>query len=219
MWKIFKVLFLLVVVLLPAIISIQTNIKSNVCIRKDFFRESCMCHPWDDAPQSNRIYILYDINSVEGFNLRRDVYIRLAVFLHYIRANCPTFKNAKLVLPPFHRLYHWKNTATDTEPIFWNNFFDLKSLQRYTVSLDIWQYFQETSIPKINQLIQLGNFPNMFEDGRFVEKFEITNNMKVNGEPRTYYAYPNVTIERKSGVRFQGSAMQLEELLKQMLTR
>lgn len=34
----------------------------------------------DDA-----IYILYSVNSVEGFNLRRDVYLRMAIFIKQLR--------------------------------------------------------------------------------------------------------------------------------------
>lgn len=205
----------LVIIFLPVIV-----IASNVCQWQDFAQELRLCHSTDidgltdNIP--NRIYIMYDINSVEGFNLRRDVYIRLAVFVHYARKHCPTFKNAKLVLPPFHRLYHWKTAATDSTPIFWNHFFDLESLQKYTAVLDIWQYFQETTTPQtIDQLLQLGNYQNMFEDGRFIEKFEVTSGGGT-GEPRTYYGYPNITILEKSGVRFQGSAMQLEHLLMQL---
>ena len=29
-------------------------------------------------------YILYDVNPGEGFNLRRDVYMRMAVFVRYV---------------------------------------------------------------------------------------------------------------------------------------
>ena len=31
------------------------------------------------------IYITYSVNSVEGFNLRRDVYLRMAIFIKQLR--------------------------------------------------------------------------------------------------------------------------------------
>ena len=36
-----------------------------------------------NSDKSPTKYILYDINPGEGFNLRRDVYMRMAVFVRY----------------------------------------------------------------------------------------------------------------------------------------
>lgn len=49
-------------------------------------------------------YILYDINPPEGFNLRRDVYVRIAVFVKNLIQQEKEFR-WHLVLPP------WGNTA------------------------------------------------------------------------------------------------------------
>ena len=53
-------------------------------------------------------YILYDVNPGEGFNLRRDVYMRMAVFVKKLNK---TFPNSYwvLVLPPWGHLYHWQS--------------------------------------------------------------------------------------------------------------
>lgn len=45
-------------------------------------------------------YILYDVNPPEGFNLRRDVYIRTAIFVRNLVEQEKEFK-WKLVLPPW----------------------------------------------------------------------------------------------------------------------
>lgn len=45
-------------------------------------------------------YILYDVNPPEGFNLRRDVYIRIAVFLNKLVKKDKEFQ-WQLVLPPW----------------------------------------------------------------------------------------------------------------------
>ena len=37
-----------------------------------------------DSDKRPTKYILYDINPGEGFNLRRDVYMRMAVFVRYL---------------------------------------------------------------------------------------------------------------------------------------
>ena len=53
-------------------------------------------------------YILYDVNPGEGFNLRRDVYMRMAVFVKKLNKAFPSFYWT-LVLPPWGHLYHWQS--------------------------------------------------------------------------------------------------------------
>lgn len=45
----------------------------------------------DDVP----IYILYSTNPVEGFNLKRDVYLRMAIFIKQLR-KIKGYRNAHL---------------------------------------------------------------------------------------------------------------------------
>jgi len=52
-------------------------------------------------------YILYDINPPEGFNLRRDVYVRLAVFLKRLIERDKEYQ-WQLVLPPWGNFYENK---------------------------------------------------------------------------------------------------------------
>ena len=49
-------------------------------------------------------YILYDVNPPEGFNLRRDVYIRVATFANYL-AKCDKIYDWYIVLPPWGMSY------------------------------------------------------------------------------------------------------------------
>ena len=53
-------------------------------------------------------YILYDVNPGEGFNLRRDVYMRMAVFVRKLNRAFPSTYWV-LVLPPWGHLYHWQS--------------------------------------------------------------------------------------------------------------
>ena len=53
-------------------------------------------------------YILYDVNPGEGFNLRRDVYMRMAVFVKKLNKMFPN-SYWVLVLPPWGHLYHWQS--------------------------------------------------------------------------------------------------------------
>ena len=52
-------------------------------------------------------YLLYDTNPGEGFNLRRDVYIRIANLVKDLRKDGQY--DWTLVLPPWGRIgYHWQ---------------------------------------------------------------------------------------------------------------
>lgn len=70
-------------------------------------------------------YLLYDVNPPEGFNLRRDVYIRMASLLKTLRKE----GDWVLVLPPWGRLYHWQSPDIHQIRIPWGEFFSLTSLQ------------------------------------------------------------------------------------------
>ena len=87
-------------------------------------------------------YILYDINPGEGFNLRRDVFVRIAVMVKKMNENSSKFSYT-LVLPPWGPLYHWQTKSLgDQTKIPWKNFFDVESISRYVPSLDFEDYLK-----------------------------------------------------------------------------
>jgi peptide-O-fucosyltransferase len=163
------------------------------------------------------------VNPVEGFNLRRDVYIRLSVFLKELKQKT-NYQNAKLVLPPFTNLYHWRSYDVDQEQVFWNHFFDIESMKKYTDVIDIFEFFDEIKIlpnkVKHNKLVidevyKLQHFEDMFEDGVFVDKFqEVACNSKEK-KRKSYYNYKNITENKLVCMSFQGSAAKLYDLLEQ----
>lgn len=69
---------------------------------------------------------MYDVNPPEGFNLRRDVYIRMASMVKTLRKEGDDWV---LVLPPWGRLYHWQSPNVHQVHIPWGEFFSLTSLQ------------------------------------------------------------------------------------------
>lgn len=71
-------------------------------------------------------YLLYDVNPPEGFNLRRDVYIRMASLVKTLTKDGDDWV---LVLPPWGRLYHWQSPDIYQLRIPWGEFFSLTSLQ------------------------------------------------------------------------------------------
>ena len=76
-------------------------------------------------------YLLYSVNPGEGFNLRRDVHVRVANLVKELRKK----EDWILVLPPWPHLYHWKSHF-DQNNLPWGMFFDVSSLNKYVPSIE-----------------------------------------------------------------------------------
>lgn len=174
------------------------------------------------APAVEReLFLLYDVNQSEGFNLRRDVYIRMAVFMNILRQR-DGYQKATLVLPPFHRLYHWKSRERANDILFWNHFFNLDSLKGFTSVIDLWEYFDRVrttthgqSVP-VNHVIQLKHFASMFESGKFEDKYNFgrcTDDELRKQHDNFHSVYTNFTIRNFYCVEYQGSASLLTDVL------
>lgn len=87
-------------------------------------------------PYSLLRYLLYDVNPPEGFNLRRDVYIRVASLLKTLLKT----EEWVLVLPPWGRLYHWQSPDIHQVRIPWSEFFDLPSLNKNIPVIEYEQF-------------------------------------------------------------------------------
>lgn len=88
------------------------------------------------SPIPSARYLLYDVNPPEGFNLRRDVYIRIASLLKTLLKT----EEWVLVLPPWGRLYHWQSPDIHQVRIPWSDFFDLPSLNRNIPVIEYEQF-------------------------------------------------------------------------------
>lgn len=77
-------------------------------------------------------YLTYGVSATEGFNLRLDVFIRVA---HLVKL-LPKVQNWTLVLPPWDHLDHWTSPVRQ-EGLSWTTFFDIKSLNSYISVLDM----------------------------------------------------------------------------------
>uniref|UniRef100_A0A0N4ZUE2 GDP-fucose protein O-fucosyltransferase 2 n=1 Tax=Parastrongyloides trichosuri TaxID=131310 RepID=A0A0N4ZUE2_PARTI len=98
-------------------------------------------------------YLLYDVNYGEGFNLRRDVYLRIANTIRHLRENG---KNYILVLPPFGRLYHWKKGENKMP---WRDFFDIDSLKKFIPVIDFDEFLDiEGGNIKIDLVLYLQSY-------------------------------------------------------------
>ena len=83
-------------------------------------------------------YLLYSVNPGEGFNLRRDVYVRAAALVKALREK----EDWVLVLPPWPHLPHW-NTEHYQDNIKWEKFFNLPSLNEYVPVIEFDDYLKK----------------------------------------------------------------------------
>ena len=103
---------------------------------------------WVECTQTH--YLLYSINPGEGFNLRRDVYMRAASL---VRELCKT-EDWLLVLPPWPHLPHWRTDYLQ-DNIKWENFFDLPSLSEYVPVIEFDDYLEKEG-RSIDEVCQQG---------------------------------------------------------------
>ena len=94
-------------------------------------------------------YFLYDVNMGEGFNLRRDVYMRAAALVKELHK---ADNKWVMVLPPYRHLYHWQSRDLDQNQIPWSKFFDLEELKKYVPVMEFDQYLAETHGNSIEQV-------------------------------------------------------------------
>ena len=141
-------------------------------------------------------YILYDVNPGEGFNLRRDVYMRMAVFVKKLNKAFPSFYWT-LVLPPWGHLYHWQSRQLGHQVrhcnanammiilrsqvrIPWAKFFDLASLQLYVPVIEFHEWKKLTG-GEVGAVFYLQGYKEGWQDGKFEEKFDLRDCLQ---EPR-----------------------------------
>ncbi|XP_078490161.1 fut13 protein [Ciona intestinalis] len=127
----------------------------------------------DDAkPPSNKRYLLYDCNPGEGFNLRRDVYMRVANLVKSLRES----KSCKgddwvLVLPPWGRIsYHWKEHGMEQSLLPWSMFFNVKSMSGFVPVMEYEDYIEEVGEAVIDELWYLQNYAEGWSSGTWEEK-------------------------------------------------
>lgn len=179
--------------------------------------------------RKNVIYLLYDVHPPEGFNLRRDVYIRLAVFMHQLQAT-PGYENVRLVLPPWRRLYHWKSHHIEQDHLPWAHFFNIESLKRFAPVIDFPEFLEEYKefgvedddlrLP-VHKVLQLRHFKDMFENGVFKDKWELSQDCPENPhllhgsylkETRLWLEDPQIQC-----VNYQGSANLLKHVINRII--
>ncbi|XP_076268681.1 O-fucosyltransferase 2 isoform X2 [Rhynchophorus ferrugineus] len=160
--------------------------------------------------------------SLEGFNLRRDVYIRMAVLMHKLnKSRDPALNSFKLVLPTWSHLVHWSYSEVP-EFLPWSTFFDMPSLQKFAPVMELHEYFTSLKRNKYTKLLLdrvyiLQHFEDMFETGNFEEKWKVEKCQKA---PKSrYFYYSNITSNNVKCISFHGPATKLSEVFKKTNAR
>ena len=112
-------------------------------------------------------YLIYEVNPGEGFNLRRDVYVRVANLVKYMQ---DMGDKIVLVLPPWRELYHWKSRMSQNA-IPWRKFFDISNMNKYVPVMEFNAFLQVAKSPGIDLIVYLQRHPDGFSKG-WEEKIE-----------------------------------------------
>ncbi|PSN31421.1 GDP-fucose protein O-fucosyltransferase 2 [Blattella germanica] len=167
-------------------------------------------------------YILYDVNPPEGFNLRRDVYMRMAVFARSLRRKAGDWH---LVLPPWGHLYHWQSQDVGLQELLpWSLFFNVSSLQQFAPVIEMHEFLKEVGKTRLDMVYILQHFKDAFEDGKWEEKFEVESCHEKNNYERVnggyfrgpFWGYGNITAKEVHCLSFHGHASQLQDVLKDL---
>ncbi|CAL4144320.1 unnamed protein product, partial [Meganyctiphanes norvegica] len=92
-----------------------------------------------DGTKKKARYLLYSVNPGEGFNLRRDVYMRVANLVHKLNEK----EHWILVLPPWAGIYHWHNDRGSGSISPWSFFFDILSLSKWVPVMEYHEWAEK----------------------------------------------------------------------------
>ena len=133
-----------------------------------FILKVSLCYSQPESIQAigARKYLLYAVNPGEGFNLRRDVHMRVENLVRSLRKDEPWV----LVLPPWPHLVHWRSNYPQGN-IPWKMFFDLDSLNEYVPSIEYEDFLKEYG-HEIDRILYLQNYAEGWTSGTWEDKID-----------------------------------------------
>nr|XP_054750001.1 LOW QUALITY PROTEIN: GDP-fucose protein O-fucosyltransferase 2-like [Lytechinus pictus] len=167
-------------------------------------------------------FLLYDVNPGEGFNLRRDVYMRIANLVKRLQEK----DNWVLVLPPWGRLYHWKSRNMQQIRIPWSTFFDVESLNHHVPVIEFEDYIKINGGAAIDEHVYLQSYKEgwtMVNGKRCMHERECNDQptLKKNGEGKYrgwYWGYSEAYARNFRCLSIQGVAGTLVPYLTKNIT-
>uniref|UniRef100_A0A0N5AS25 GDP-fucose protein O-fucosyltransferase 2 n=1 Tax=Syphacia muris TaxID=451379 RepID=A0A0N5AS25_9BILA len=169
-----------------------------------------------DVNISERRYLLYDVNYGEGFNLRRDVYMRVANTVRLLRNDG---HNYILVLPPWGGLYHWKR---QDKKLPWSLLFDISSLNEFVPVIEFEQFLYEINYDGIDNVAYLQHYAEGWTSGNYVRKYDFRECLEENHYRKInkkwhgwFFGYDDVWSRNFSCISIQGDSATLVNLIEQ----
>ncbi|ESO06363.1 hypothetical protein HELRODRAFT_64107 [Helobdella robusta] len=157
-------------------------------------------------------FLLYDVNPGEGFNLRRDVYLRMANLVKMLNK----VQLWTLVLPAWNHLYHWRSDVNQTN-IPWYTFFDIGSLNKHVPVIEFHDFVKVMDGRPIDDVIYFQHYKEGW-GGKWVEKMDDRecndNHPFYQLEDGLWHWYmPNITSVRFKCVSIQAEYSFLKDYL------
>ncbi|XP_033105806.1 GDP-fucose protein O-fucosyltransferase 2-like isoform X2 [Anneissia japonica] len=140
----------------------------EIVLDDDIFKASPSKNVVNVGIAKPRRFLLYDVNPGEGFNLRRDVYMRMSNLVKKLREK----QEWILVLPPWGRIYHWKSPNLDQYRLPWSLFFNIESLNQHVPVIEFTDYLKEIGKPEIEEVYTLQRYAEGWTNGKFEEKYD-----------------------------------------------
>jgi len=165
-------------------------------------------------------FLIYDVNGGEGFNLRRDVYIRAANLVKYMNDRGEDWI---LVLPPWRHLYHWQSQNVEQEALPWRAFFDIVSMNYYVPVMEFEDFMKYLGYQGIDYILYLQRHPEGFSKGwkelieidRCSDRFHYHLDEK-NNFRGYFWNLRDVFAKKHDCVSVQGHATILADFLKEL---
>ncbi|XP_002160070.1 GDP-fucose protein O-fucosyltransferase 2 isoform X1 [Hydra vulgaris] len=168
-------------------------------------------------------FLIYDVNPGEGFNLRRDVYTRVA---NLVKSLNDKGQDWVLVVPPWMHLYHWKSRYISQHGVPWRAFFDLPSMNLYVPVIEFTDFTKVTGSKKIEHILYLqrhsDNFKNGFKDLAEIESCKEREMYHKDGKGRYrgyFWEIDGVFAEKHDCLSVQGHTTAIENILKTLKAR
>ncbi|XP_063423391.1 GDP-fucose protein O-fucosyltransferase 2-like isoform X3 [Mytilus trossulus] len=182
----------------------------------DIFKPETHSHVEFGEAKSVR-YLLYDVNPGEGFNLRRDVFMRVANLVKLLNEDEPWV----LVLPPWGRLYHWKSQDLNQIKVRWSTFFDLASLREHIPVIEFEDYLTVMGEEVVDEIYYLQRYKEGWTNGKWEEKMDIREcidrvpyQKDENGKWRGwFFGYENVYAKKFACLSVQSEAGNMKSFL------
>ncbi|GFU28407.1 GDP-fucose protein O-fucosyltransferase 2 [Nephila pilipes] len=166
-------------------------------------------------------YLIYDVNPGEGFNLRRDVYMRMAKLVRKMNDDDET-SHWVLVLPPWGPLYHWKSRKLGFQAqIKWKKFFDVSSLERYVPVMELDEFITDNGY-KIESLYYLQHYAEGWTDNGWEERYDVRECIESPPYERTrkdtfsgwFWGYDRMFADEFQCLSIQGYSSTLANVLR-----